>query len=147
SGVLAVPAGFSVIWFGIFGYASFDIELNGDGGLVDRVVEQGDIPGALFAFLDHYPAAFFVSVIGVIRVLMCCVASLASCALVTGSLAAGHEAYAPLGQRVFWGVAIALVTSALLVFSGEAGLSALQSRSILVGLPFFVMGWFQMYAL
>src|SRR5699024_6519885 len=40
SGVLAVPAGFSVIWFGIFGYASFDIELNGDGGLVDRVVEQ-----------------------------------------------------------------------------------------------------------
>src|SRR5699024_12147750 len=58
--------GFSVIWFGIFGYASFDIELNGDGGLVDRLVEQGDLPGALFAFLDHYPAAFFVSVIAII---------------------------------------------------------------------------------
>src|SRR5699024_1646925 len=32
SGVLAVPAGFSVLWFGIFGHAAFDIELNGDGG-------------------------------------------------------------------------------------------------------------------
>src|SRR5699024_4877819 len=38
-GVLAIPSAFSILWFGIFGYASFDIELNGDGGLVDRVVD------------------------------------------------------------------------------------------------------------
>src|SRR5699024_7908991 len=31
-GVLAVPSLFSVLWFGIFGYAALDIELNGDGG-------------------------------------------------------------------------------------------------------------------
>ena len=27
-GVLAVPSAFSVVWFGIFGYASMDIEFN-----------------------------------------------------------------------------------------------------------------------
>src|SRR5699024_9341924 len=69
------------------------------------------------------------------------------CALVTDSMANGHEDYNPLGQRIFWGVAIALVTASLLVFSGEAGLTALQSTIILVGLPFFVMGWLQMYGL
>ena len=143
SGVLAVPAGFSVIWFGVFGYASFDVELRGEGGLVERVVEEGDIPGALFGLLDHYPAAFIVSVIAIILVIIFFVTS----ALVTDSMANGHEDFNPLGQRIFWGLAIALVTATLLVFSGSDGLTALQSTIILVGLPFFVMGWFQMYAL
>ena len=147
SGVLAVPAGFSVLWFGIFGYASFDIELRGDGGLVDRVVGDGDIPGALFAFLDHYPAEFLVSVIAIILVVIFFVTSVDSAALVTDSMANGHEDYNPLGQRIFWGVSIGLITATLLVFSGEDGLTALQSTIILVGLPFFIMGWFQMYAL
>src|SRR5699024_2989255 len=102
---------------------------------------------ALFAFLDHYPAAFFVSVIAIILVVIFFVTSVDSCALVTDSMANGHEDYNPLDQRIFWGVASALVTSALLVFSGEDGLTALQSAIALVGLPFFVMGWFQMYAL
>ena len=147
SGVLAVPAGFSVIWFGVFGYASFDVELRGEGGLVERVVEEGDIPGALFGLLDHYPAAFFVSVIAIILVIIFFVTSVDSAALVTDSMANGHEDFNPLGQRIFWGLAIALVTATLLVFSGSDGLTALQSTIILVGLPFFVMGWFQMYAL
>ena len=147
SGVLAVPSAFSVLWFGIFGYASFDIELRGEGGLVDRVVTDGDIPGALFAFLDHYPASFLVSVIAIVLVVIFFVTSVDSAALVTDSMANGHEDYNPLGQRIFWGLAIGLVTATLLVFSGEDGLTALQSTIILVGLPFFVMGWFQMYAL
>ena len=147
AGVLAVPSAFSVIWFGVFGYASFDIELNGEGGLVERVVDDGDIPGALFAFLDHYPLAFPISVIAIILVVIFFVTSVDSAALVTDSMANGHEDYNPLGQRIFWGVAIALVTASLLVFSGSDGLEALQSTIILVGLPFFVMGWFQMYAL
>ncbi|AXK46952.1 BCCT family transporter [Brachybacterium saurashtrense] len=147
AGVLAIPSLFSVIWFGIYGYSSFHIELEGEGGLVDRVVEQGDIPGAMFAFLEHYPFSFFLSVVAIVLVVIFFVTSVDSAALVTDSMANGHEDYNPLGQRIFWGVAIALVTAALLVFSGTDGLAALQSTIILVGLPFFVMGWFQMYAL
>jgi len=147
SGVLAIPATFSVIWFGIFGFASFDIELRGEGGLVDRVVEQEDIPGALFAFLQHFPFAAVVSVIAIFLVIIFFVTSVDSAALVTDTMTNGHEDFNPLGQRIFWAIAIAVITATLLVFSGSGGLEALQTTIILVGLPFFIMGYFQMYAL
>ncbi len=146
-GVLAIPSAFSVIWFGIFGYASFDIEFNQGGGLVDRVVDQGDIPGALFAFLEHYPLTVPVTVVAILLVVIFFVTSVDSAALVIDTMNNGHEDFNPLGQRIFWAVAVGLVTATLLVFSGTGGLEALQSTIILVGLPFFVMAYFQMYAL
>lgn len=147
SGVLAVPAGFSVIWFGIFGHSAFDIELNGEGGLVESVVEQGDIPGALFAFLDHFPASGFVSVVAIILVTIFFITSVDSAALVTDTMANGHEDFNPLGQRIFWAIATAVITATLLVFSGSGGLEALEQLVVLVGLPFFIMAYFQMYAI
>lgn len=147
SGVLLVPAGFSVLWFGIFGFSAFDIELHGEGGLVESVVNQEDIPGALFAFLDHYPGTTFVSVIAIILVVVFFITSVDSAALVTDTMANGHEDFNPLGQRIFWAIAIAVVTATLLVFSGSGGLEALEKIVVLIGLPFFVMGYFQMYAL
>lgn len=147
SGVLAIPSGFSVIWFGIFGFASFDIELNGEGGLVDRVVTDGDIPGALFAFLDHYPLSFALSIIAILLVGVFFITSVDSAALVTDTMTNGHEDFNPLGQRIFWALSIGVITATLLVFSGSGGLEALEKTIILVGLPFFVMGYFQMYAL
>lgn len=147
AGVLGVPAGFSVLWFGIFGHSAFDLELNGDGGLVESVVEQEDIPGALFAFLEHYPATTFISVIAIILVVIFFITSVDSAALVTDTMANGHEDFNPLGQRIFWAIAIAVITATLLVFSGSGGLEALEQFVVLVGLPFFIMGYFQMYAL
>uniref|UniRef100_UPI00261F97D9 BCCT family transporter n=1 Tax=Brevibacterium sp. TaxID=1701 RepID=UPI00261F97D9 len=146
-GVLAVPSAFSILWFGIFGYASFDIELNGDGGLVDRVVDEGDIPGALFAFLSHYPLAGPISVIAILLVIIFFVTSVDSAALVVDTMNNGHEDFNPLPQRIFWALAVAVVTATLLVFSGTGGLEALQSTIILVGLPFFIIAYFQIYAL
>ncbi|GAB3700537.1 BCCT family transporter [Nocardiopsis oceani] len=146
TGVLLVPSGFSVLWFGIIGFSAFDIELNRDGGLVESVVDEGDIPGALFAFLEHFPATTFVSAIAIILVVIFFITSVDSAALVTDTMANGHEDFNPLGQRIFWAIAIAVVTATLLVFSGTGGLEALEKIIVLVGLPFFVMGYFQMYA-
>lgn len=147
AGVLAIPAGFSVIWFGVFGHAAFDIEINGDGGIVDTVVQDGDIPGALFAFLEHFPAAGVVSVIAIIIVTIFFITSVDSAALVTDTMANGHEDFNPLGQRVFWAIAMTIITATLLVFSGSGGLEALEQFVVLVGLPFFIMGYFQVYAI
>jgi len=147
SGVLAVPAGFSVIWFGIFGHSAFQIELNGQGGLVETVVEQEDIPGALFAFLENFPATGFVSVVAIILVTIFFITSVDSAALVTDTMANGHEDFNPLGQRIFWAIAIGLITATLLIFSGSGGLAALEQFVVLIGLPFFIMGYFQMYAI
>lgn len=46
-----------------------------------------------------------------------------------------------------WAVAITVAAATLLVFSGSGGLEALEQFVVLVGLPFFVMALFQMYAL
>lgn len=147
TGVLGIPAGFSLLWFGVFGHSAFDVELNGDGGLVETVVEEEDIPGALFVLLENHPATTVVSVIAIVLVVGFFITSVDSAALVTDTMANGHEDFNPLGQRIFWAVAITVITAALLVFSGTGGLEALEKTIVLVGLPFFVIGYFQMYAL
>ncbi|HEY4557202.1 MAG TPA: BCCT family transporter, partial [Enteractinococcus sp.] len=66
---------------------------------------------------------------------------------VTDTMANGHEDFNPLGQRIFWAIATAVITATLLVFSGSGGLEALEQLVVLVGLPFFIMAYFQMYAI
>lgn len=146
-GVLGLPVLFSVIWFSIFGMGSFHIELEGDGGLVDRVVDQGDIPGALFEFLGNFPFATFMSILAIVLVVIFFVTSVDSTAMVLDMMAAGHEGKAPLHQRLFWAALLGLVAGTMLVATGKDGLDALQQLITVVGLPFFVMGFVMMYSL
>lgn len=146
-GVLGLPVLFSVIWFSIFGMGSFHIELEGSGGLVERVVGDGDIPGALFEFLGNFPLTGLVSGIAIILVVIFFVTSVDSTAMVLDMMAAGHEEKAPIHQRLFWAVLMGLVAATMLVATGKDGLDALQQVITVVGLPFFVMGFIMMYSL
>ncbi|MFF0943568.1 BCCT family transporter [Kocuria sp. CPCC 205300] len=147
SGVLALPTLFSVIWFGIFGMGVFDIELNGGGGLVEAVVDEGDIPGAMFVFLENFPFSTVTSAVGVLIVVLFFITSIDSAALVMDTMGSGHEEEAPVHQRVFWVVAIGLIAAILLTATGATGLAALQNVAILIGLPFFVLGYVMIYSL
>ncbi len=147
AGVLGLPVVFSLIWFGVFGASSFLIEQDG-GGLVDRVAVEGDIPGALFEFLSHYPAATFMSGFGILIVVIFFTTSVDSAAMVTDMIASGKEpAFAPTHQKVTWAVLMGAVAAVLLAATGEGGLSALQQIIIVIGLPFFVMGFIMMFSL
>ncbi len=149
-GVLGLPVAFSVIWFGIFGMASFDIELNGDGGLAQRVAVEGDIPGALFEFLSNYPLATLVSGIAVLLVVIFFTTSVDSAAMVVDMMASGKDEdvqVSPTHQRIIWGVLMGAVAATILVSTGEGGLTALQEVITVIGLPFFVMGFVMMYSL
>ncbi len=146
-GVLAVPVTFSAIWFGVFGWASFDIERREPGALTGPVVEQGDIPGALFQFLEHFPWTTVISVVAILLVIVFFTTSVDSAALVMDTIANGHEDPAPTRQRVFWAVCVAAVAGTLLGATGAGGLEALQQVIIVVGLPFFVMGYVMIYSL
>jgi choline/glycine/proline betaine transport protein len=146
-GVLAVPVTFSAIWFGVFGWASFDIERREPGALTGPVVEQGDIPGALFQFLEHFPWTTVISVVAILLVIVFFTTSVDSAALVMDTIANGHEDTAPTRQRVFWAVCVAAVAGTLLGATGAGGLEALQQVIIVVGLPFFVMGYVMIYSL
>ncbi|GMA42245.1 BCCT family transporter [Mobilicoccus caccae] len=148
-GVLAAPVLFSIIWYGIFGFASFNIEMNGGGGLVQRVVVDDDIPGALFAFLGHFPAATFMSVFAIALVATFFVTSMDSASLVMDEMASGHQDahLSPMRQRGVWVVAIGAVAAVILTATGTKGLDALSQVITVVGLPFFVLGYFMMWAL
>ncbi|MDO5512105.1 BCCT family transporter, partial [Corynebacterium sp.] len=147
AGVLGLPVAFSMIWFGAFGTSSFLIEEQ-DGGLVERVAVEGDIPGALFEFLSNYPAATFVSGLGILIVVVFFTTSVDSAAMVTDMIASGKEpAFAPTHQKVTWAVLMGAVAAVLLAATGEGGLSALQQIIIVIGLPFFVMGFIMMFSL
>ena len=149
-GVLALPVGFSVLWFGIFGMASFHIELFGTGGLAEAVVEEGDIPGALFAFLSNYPLSTLLSGVAVLLVVIFFTTSVDSASMVVDMIASGKDddvQASPTHQRIIWGVLMGAVAAVILAGTGEGGLTALQEVITVVGLPFFIMGFVMMYSL
>ncbi|PKZ41179.1 multidrug DMT transporter permease [Kytococcus schroeteri] len=151
-GVLAAPVTFSIIWFGIFGFASFDIIGGKDGGkLVTSVLEQGP-EVALFEFLDHFPLASVVSVLAVVIVVLFFVTSMDSASLVMDYMARGHDEddRSPVFQRALWAVATGVVAVVLLTYNPDPDsdvIAALQDIITIVGLPFFVMGYLMMWAL
>lgn len=149
-GVLGLPVAFSVLWFGIFGMAAFHIELFGSGGLAEAVVEDGDIPGALFAFLSNYPLATFVSGVAILVVVVFFTTSVDSAAMVVDMMASGKDddvQVSPVHQRVVWAVLMGAVGATILAGTGEGGLTALQEVITVIGLPFFIMGFVMMYSL
>lgn len=145
-GVLGLPTAFSIVWFSVFGLSAFDIEMNQGGGLVEEVVGQGDIPGALFSFLTHYPWTTFVSAMCIVIVIIFFTTSSDSASLVVDMLCSGTEE-SPTRQRVFWGITEGVVAATVLTASGVGGLDALQQTIIVFGLPFFVIGFFMMFSL
>ncbi|MDZ4232166.1 MAG: BCCT family transporter, partial [Dietzia sp.] len=149
-GVLGLPVAFSVLWFGIFGMASFHIELFGPGGLTEAVVDEGDIPGALFAFLSNYPLSTLVSGIAILVVVIFFTTSVDSAAMVVDMIASGKGddvQVSPAHQRIIWGVLMGAVAATILAGTGEGGLTALQEVITVIGLPFFVMSFVMMYSL
>jgi choline/glycine/proline betaine transport protein len=146
-GVLGIPTTFSVIWFGIFGWSAFNIERANSGTLVQPVVEEGNPAAALFVFLESFPFTALTSVIAILLVVVFFTTSVDSAALVMDTISNGHEEAAPTRQRVFWAICVAVVAGTLLGATGAGGLQALQQVIIVVGLPFFVMGYLMIYTL
>lgn len=147
AGVLGLPTAFTVVWFSIFGLSAIDIEMNGPGGLVAQVVDEGDIPGALFVFLDNFPAATVMSVIAVLIVVIFFTTSSDSASLVIDMLCSGEHDESPARQRIFWAVSIGVVAATLIAATGQAALDALEEVITVLGLPFFFIAFLTMYAL
>ncbi|MDR6679310.1 BCCT family transporter [Pseudomonas oryzihabitans] len=132
SGVLLVPAGFTLLWMTVFGNTAIHMILT--EGLTDlaAAVSQ-DSSLALFAFLEHFPFASVISLIAIVMVVVFFVTSADSGAMVVDMLASGGQDQTPVWQRVFWGASMGLVAIALLLADG---LKALQTATIASALPF-----------
>ncbi|MDH4584109.1 BCCT family transporter [Pseudomonas sp. BN415] len=135
SGVLFVPAGFTLLWMTVFGDTAIHMVLqDGVHSLLNTVAQDSSL--ALFAFLEQFPFASLLSMVAVLMVVVFFVTSADSGALVVDMLASGGREVTPLWQRLFWSILIGVVAMALLVADG---LKALQTATIASALPFAVV--------
>lgn len=133
-GVLLVPALVTFFWLSAFGSVSIQQALGGDMSIINAV--NDDIATALFVFFEDYPLSMVINVIAVILIAGFFITSSDSGSLVIDSLTSGGKIDAPKGQRVFWAVTEGTVAAVLLI---GGGLQALQTATIVTGLPFAVI--------
>ncbi len=141
-GVLIVPSLITFFWISAFGSTSIQQALAGDETILNAVDEN--VATALFVFLEDFPFAVVLNIIGVILIAGFFVTSSDSGSLVVDSLTSGGKIDAPVGQRVFWAVAEGSIAAVLLI---GGGLQALQTASIVTGLPFAFILLFMCYSL
>lgn len=141
-GVLIVPSIVTFFWISAFGSSSIQQALLGDNTIINAV--NNNVATALFVFFEDYPFAVALNVIGVILIAGFFVTSSDSGSLVVDSLTSGGKIDAPVGQRIFWAIAEGAIAAVLLI---GGGLQALQTASIVTGLPFAFILLFMCYSL
>lgn len=141
-GVVLAPTAAVIAWISIFGSTAFHIELFGQGGITESVNEN--ITTALFSLLEHFPLSvysiFFVIVAGVIFF----ITSSDSGSLIIDFITSGGKEKTDVRLRIFWAL-LEGVVAAVLVFGG--GLIALQTGSLVTGLPVCVLMLFVCYSI
>jgi len=130
-GVLLVPSLITFLWLSSFGGSALYLEINSAADLVSAVEEN--VAVSLFVLLEQLPLDYIASVTGVLLITSFFVTSSDSGSLVVDSLTSGGKLDAPVYQRVFWAITKGAVAGVLLV---GGGLGALQTASIITGLPF-----------
>ena len=142
--VLLVTTGVTFLWLSAFGGTALYMEIHHIADLASAV--QADISTALYVFLaaipsiDHviFPKWLSLSVAGLstIAIVGFFVTSSDSGSLVIDIITAGGHTDPPTVQRIFWAVLEGVVAAVLLL---AGGLTALQTATICVGLPFALL--------
>ncbi|GMA08322.1 choline transporter [Tetragenococcus halophilus subsp. flandriensis] len=130
-GVVLVPTIISAIFMSILGGTALYQQINGISDLASVVNVDESL--ALFSLSDNLPLSSVLSVVGIILVTVFFVTSSDSGSLVIDHLTSGGKLDTPLAQRIFWAVIEGAVAAVLLI---GGGLTALQTASIITGLPF-----------
>lgn len=136
-GTLFAPVGASIVWFSVLGGTGLQAQLEG----LDIAAE--DEERALFLVLDYLPlGGFLATLLGLLTVLVVAIffaTSADSGSLVLNILSNGGNPETSRLHRALWGILAAAVAAVLLWIGGELALEALQTASIVAGLPFAVV--------
>lgn len=146
---MVLPSLFALVWFGFFGSAAIRVEHFGPGGIAAAIEEYG-IAVALFAFLRTQKFSTIMIVLAFLAMLFSFVTMAQSMSLTMADMVSARvlrsqddRQTAPNSLKAFWGLMLAFVAFALLI---SGGLSALQTASIVCGLPIIILLLFMMYA-
>lgn len=138
TGTLIIPFVYILMWISIYGNAALDIIFGGDSQFGHDTVASPET--GFYELLSRYPAFIFIAGLATLTALLFYVTSADSAALVMANLSSRlptpqHDGRA--GLRVFWAFTTGALTIAMLVVGG---IGALQSATVIMGLPFsFVM--------
>jgi choline/carnitine/betaine transport len=145
AGTLIIPFCYIVMWVSIYGNSALDLIRSGNSDFAETTVN--DPPAGFFLLLTQYPGFLFIAGAATITALLFYVTSADSAALVMANLTSklpDENSEAGTGTRIFW----ALVTGALtLAMLGVGGIEALQSATVIMGLPFSIVLIFVMIGL
>ncbi|MBT8295438.1 MAG: BCCT family transporter, partial [Gramella sp.] len=140
--VLLVPSLVTFFWMSAFGSTAIQQIMSGNDVLSQAV--NNDIATALFVFFQDYPLAMVINIVAILLIAGFFITSSDSGSLVIDSLTSGGKIDAPVGQRIFWAVTEGTVAAVLLI---GGGLQALQTATIVTGLPFAVILLIMCYSL
>ena len=138
AGTMIIPFLYIVMWVCIFGNSAIERVRNGAEQFGQTAMNQPE--QGFYLLLQQYPLFPLVAAVSIVVGLLFYITSADSGALVMGNLTSYRktprdDASNPV--RIFWAVTTGLLTVAMLLVGG---ISALQSATIVMGLPFgFVM--------
>jgi choline/glycine/proline betaine transport protein len=134
-GVLFAPAGFSFIWFTIFGDVAIWLDLKEADGAISRTVAD-NMPIALFTVFDYLPWSVLLSWITGLLVVVYFITASDAGALVIAMITARGEEEPVLWLRIFWALTCGGVAACLLL---AGGLGAVQMAAVIAALPLTVV--------
>ncbi len=133
-GVLFVPTILTFLWMTTFGDSALYLEIFKNINLTTPV--KNNIAVALFEFFKYFPTANLISIIALFVIVSFFVTSSDSGSMVIDIITSGGNPNPPKIQRLFWAILEGFVAATLVV---SGGLVALQTASIIAGLPFAIV--------
>lgn len=135
-GVLVVPFSFIVLWISIFGNSALDLARE-DKNFAETTAARAEV--GFYSLLEEYPGAPLLLGIATITGLLFYVTSADSGSLVMGNFTSrlpDPMADCARSTRIFWSVAIGLLTLSMLFAGAGGSIATLQNATIIMGLPF-----------
>ena len=138
AGTMTIPLLYVLMWVSIFGNSAIQLVRNGNEQFGQTAMNQPE--QGFYTLLQQFPFFPVVAFVAILCGLLFYITSADSGALVMGNLTSYRktprdDASNPV--RIFWAVTTGLLTIAMLLVGG---IGALQSATIVMGLPFgFVM--------
>ena len=142
-GVLFLPAGFSFIWFTVFGDLAIWLDMYvAKGALAETVASN--MPIALFTVFDYLPFSKVLAWATGLLVAVYFITASDAGALVVSMITSKGDEEPPLWLRIFWALACGGVAAGLLVADG---LAAVQAAAVMAALPLCILMWLMCYGI
>lgn len=133
-GTVFAPTLASMAWFSVFGGTALNMEIWQAVPLSEAV--KADVSTALFTMFDALPFGTAMSVVATLLVLVFFITSGDSATLVLGMMSTGGEHNPRARIKVIWGLLVSGIAISLLL---AGGIQAVQTATIVFGLPFALM--------